>query len=450
MSVKQGNQNHAAFVTKLTNVRNHPNADKLNMCTIFGCNLIIGKNQEEGEVGLYFQSGLQLSEKFAKDNDLIRRKDASGNTAGGMFEETRRVKAINLRGEKSDGFFIGLSSLEKAGVKKSIIDSLQVGDYFETLDGIAICNKYVMKTKKGYARSNKPGKSKKYTMFKEHFDTNQLRFKTGELKETDYVVCTEKLHGTSQRVARVMEDIDPKWWQKPFLWMLNSKKFYRWRDVVGTRRVVLDKLGETDSNGLYSDEFRSKAAHPFFGNIHKGETIYYEVVGYEGAGKPIMGRCQNSKVSKDFEKAYGKETVFEYGCKDGEFDIHVYRITMTNEDGVSFDLNWDSVKRRCGELGVKHVPELFRGTVHDMLVKYCPEIFVSADIRDFEELVIQAADKMASGASTLDPTHVREGMCIRKDENTTPWVVKHKSMEFKILEGIVKPDTVMAGAESES
>src|SRR5690606_14492257 len=52
-----------------------------------------------------------------------------------------------------------------------------------------------------------------------------------------------------------------------------------------------------------------------------------------------------------------KHMEYNYNCISGQNDIYVYRITQTNIDGESVDLSWPQVKRRCRELGVKHVVE---------------------------------------------------------------------------------------------
>ena len=44
------------------------------------------------------------------------------------------------------------------------------------------------------------------------------------------------------------------------------------------------------------------------------------------------------------------------------------------------------------------------------------------------------------GCSTLDPTHLREGVCVRVDDGLNMKVFKHKSFDFKLLEGIIKLD----------
>lgn len=435
--------NNSAHIAVLTNVRKHPNADKLQLATVLGCDLIVGLNAKDGDVGIYFPSGLQLSEIFASTNDLVKRKDAQGNPAGGMFEITRRVKAIRLRGSMSDGYFCELDTLKTAGVDAKIVADLKVGDFFQTLDGKAICNKYIPKSGRapgapGSKTSKSTSKKKEYTMFKKHFDTTQLRFGVASLQPEDYMVVTEKAHGTSQRYCSIERAVEPKedlgFWARLWTKFLNPKRNTIDVQLIGTRNVVLDKIDKNPNVGYYTASFREKASEPFVDKLHFGETVYYEVVGFEGEGKSIMGRCDNKKIDKEFVKTYGKETVFTYGCKDGNFDIFVYRITMTNRDGYSVDLSPDAVKNRCVELGVKPVKELFRGTVFDFCERY------AVGEGHWHGLLLEAAEELAHGPSTYDPTHIKEGICLRFDKTTTPKVYKHKSMEFKILEGIIKPD----------
>ena len=68
---------------------------------------------------------------------------------------------------------------------------------------------------------------------------------------------------------------------------------YNWGYVTGTRRVVLDDF----DGGFYgSNAFREQHSKVFEGKLHKGETVYYEVVGFTQDKQPIMASCDNKKV----------------------------------------------------------------------------------------------------------------------------------------------------------
>lgn len=444
MSKNTFDPNHSAHVVELENVRPHSNADRLQLATVLGTTIIVGLNAKNGDKGLYFQSGLQLNNDFAVANNLIRKKDPeTQKNIGGMFDENCRVRTQTLRGEKSDGFFIELISLGKYGIDPVIYNNLKVGEYFETLDGKSLCTKWIPKNSKGKSGTGpngaKAAKKTKYPLFKEHFATVQSRFVIDQFNQNDYVILTEKLHGTSQRITNTPVNHEYKGIKRFFANLFGfSINWWEWEDVVGTRRVILDSLDKVES-GFHGGTLRQKAAAPFYGKLRKGETVYYEVVGYESEDRPIMGRCKNSKVSKEFEKSYGKETVFSYGNKPGESSIYVYRISITTIDGFSVDLPWDEVVKRCEEIGVNHVPELERGTIGSFAKT--GDRMLGKGNQTRTESLNAIFDHYASRSSIVDPTHISEGVCIRIDSLAQPKIFKHKSFNFKVLEGIINPDT---------
>ena len=107
---------YCGYITRLKNVRKHSNADRLQLADCFGNTVIVSLEYQENQLGVYFPVDGQLSEEFCKVNDLVRRKDENGNYCGGYLDpEKRNIKAMKLRGEKSDGLFLPLKSLETFG-----------------------------------------------------------------------------------------------------------------------------------------------------------------------------------------------------------------------------------------------------------------------------------------------------------------------------------------------
>ena len=137
--------NYSATIVKIENLRPHENADRLVCVNLFGNNVIVSKDTQIDDIGLFFPVESQLSEAFAIASDLIRRKDENGKSAGGMFDSNRRVRAQKFRGENSCGFFIPLDSLNKTfeSVGKKC-PTVEIGQEFEELDGIPICKKYTI------------------------------------------------------------------------------------------------------------------------------------------------------------------------------------------------------------------------------------------------------------------------------------------------------------------
>lgn len=116
---------YCAYVTRIHNLRKHTNADRLLCGECFGNTVIVDLGTDPDQLGVYFPTDGKLGLEFAQKNDLLRRKDENGAPAGGYLDpEKRNIKALKLRGEKSDGLFLPLSCLASfTDIKK-----LQEGD----------------------------------------------------------------------------------------------------------------------------------------------------------------------------------------------------------------------------------------------------------------------------------------------------------------------------------
>ena len=440
-----------AYITRIKNLHKHPNADRLQIGECFGNVIIVSMEYEDNQLGIYFPSDGQLSVEFAEANNLLRKKDENGNNIGGYMDpDKRNVTAIKLRGEKSDGLFLPLKSLETFGD----ISTLSEGDRIDNFNEHEICRKYVPRTqsRRGhYSEGNKTRKKKVPVapLFAEHADTEQLAYNLGAFKPGDEIEITLKMHGTSQRTGYlpVFKGYKRTIWDK--LLRREGTPIYDWGYVSGTRRTVLENF----EGGYYgSNEFREAHSKFFEGKLNKGESVYYEVVGFTHTGAPIMASCDNKKLNdKDFVKQYGQTTVFSYGCsptgKEGigiterdvaQSDIYVYRMTMTNEDGFTVEYTPDFMRYRCEQMGVKCVPMLWRGIIPDYQMK----VFDMATMQEYEqtagEWIKGVAEQYYDGPDPIGKTHIREGVVVRIINRPKFAAYKHKNWFFKALEGIVK------------
>lgn len=446
---------YKAIVARVKNVQKHPNADRLQIATVLGNQVIVGLDVVEDQLGMYFPTDGQLSIEFAEYNDLVRRKEVQividhgvekqvEVSAGGMFDNNRRVRTQKLRGEKSDGFWCDLS-LFRGPFDLGPIYLIPEGLEFNKVMNTPLCNKYEAPATKE-KRGNVSGKTSKINslMFKEHFDTPHLMKNTKNIPENEMLIITEKVHGTSQRVGHVLVNRKLKWWEIALARLGVQLKTKEWTYLNGTRRVVLQP---SDNSGWHSRSLRDKAAEPFINKLHKGETVYFEVVGYDN-DSPIMGSVDIRKVKdKAFEKRYVKvnidtpndtakyNMIFSYGTERGSFRIFVYRITMTNEDGISVDLPHSDVVVRCAELGVETVPVLTKISRDHLLAKLTdgPEI-------NSEDALMKLINILSDGPSTIDDRHIKEGVVVRIESGLDLKLYKHKAFEFKVLEGIIKDE----------
>ena len=111
---------YLAVISKLNDIRKHPNADRLNIAICSnGYQVLIGLEHKEGELGVLFTDDGQLSLEFCVANNLIKNVDPeTGKNLGGLFDNRRRIQCQKIRGEKSEAFWIPLDSLIKVGVSE--------------------------------------------------------------------------------------------------------------------------------------------------------------------------------------------------------------------------------------------------------------------------------------------------------------------------------------------
>ena len=136
---------HNGFIVEIKELRPHTNADNLQLATFFGETVIVGLDTKIGDIGIYFPCDLQLSLEYCDANDLCRKRADWTAGAGYLEREKRHIKAINLRGEKSDGIYMPLTSLSFTGINAF---DFNIGDTITVVNGIEICKKYIPRGKK--------------------------------------------------------------------------------------------------------------------------------------------------------------------------------------------------------------------------------------------------------------------------------------------------------------
>lgn len=377
----------------------------------------------------------------------------------------RNVGAIRLRGNKSEGLILPLTCLAPFGD----ISNLAEGDIVSTFNGHVIAEKYVPMHKprvsQPTARGERDRKSAKkcrikYPFFAEHIDTPQLRFNMDMFKPGDIICLTEKVHGTSSRNAYQTAIVGengffltkliahsnwlPKKWRMSAQSHLTPKTEMRY--LIGTRRTVLTN---NSTGGFYgNDDFRRTWGERFKGKLLPNEECFGEIAGFYkdnyGGAVPIMAPGDNTKTKdKAFIKQYGKTTTFSYGCSetgyytygDGSHEerplnrYFIYRMTYTTPEGVVIEYPWDLVKQRAEQMGFETVPELER--------------FIYTTEEDFLARIAKYEDT----PSTIDSSHIIEGVVIRKMNGTRFDVAKDKSFNFRVLENLIKVDAEMPDME---
>lgn len=391
------NANYAAVVAKITAINPLEGSDNIVGTPLFGFQAIVGKNTQVGDIGIVFPAETQLSEEFCRENSLYRHANLNKDeSAKGYLEDNCRVKAMKFRGHRSDCLFMPLESLTYTGIK---VSELKVGDAFDQLEGHKICEKYQVKRRnRGNTNQAKQVRFSRIDakFLPEHVDPENFFRNRDNIPAGSTVIVTQKTHGSSVRIGHTIVT------RKLGLVEKTLKRFgvqiadHEFDYVCGSRKVIKDV--HNPDGGFYSSDIWTDAGKRLEGVLPQNFILYGELVGYTPDGG-------------DIQKNY------HYGQPVGTDELYVYRVAFINNQGRMTDLSWDQVKTFCMELGIKVVPELWRGKIEDFDV----QSFI--DKRYFDEGYTQAIP-LDDNKDLMD-----EGVCIRVD-GLIPLILKAKSPIF--------------------
>ncbi len=413
------NPNYSATLVELKHFVDLPNCDNVKAAIIFGNSVIVSKDSEEGDIGLFFPVETQLSHEFLCYNDLYRKAEY-GNVSGlpgGFFEQKGRVKAMKFRGHKSEGFFIPSASIEYALGSAKIDDLPEIGDSFDYIGKHEICRKYVVKTERvaGESKNQKP-KAKiadriVENQFRLHYDTENLRRNAFKINPDDFISITDKWHGTSAVYSRVLTKRTLKWYEKLALKVGLPIKTEEYGFVYSSRKVVksVSGSGNPDANHYYESDIWGVVGKEIEDLIPEGFTVYGEIVGYTQTGEPI-------------QKGYN------YGCMPGHHDFRVYRVTLTTHEGKVVELSWLQVQEFCIERGLHIVPTLYYGLASS---------FVSESMVHWHEEFLNNVEKTFVYDHNCEYNQgmvPAEGVVVRVDKLHQSEAYKLKSFQFLLRE----------------
>lgn len=411
-----------ALVTKLQNCRKDENSDRLYLADCYGEGVIIGPDMMTGDPVLYLPQDGEI-ERWFGDTFNLYRKNLDGTAQGGYLENNSHIRAIKLRGNESSGIVISLDRIYAAFGDQGWQD----GDKVNTINGKEFCRKYIPKQKvaKNMPKTSYKGRKAEgitYPEFEMHADTEQLAYNLDKFHPGDLINLSLKMHGTSSRHMRTVAKMPRSFFRKLFHLKAKTKPVY----VCGTRRTVITP----NSTGFYgTDDFRMKHHKEIEPYVEEGMEVFGEIVGYYGPNETdtIMPIGDNTKVNdKAFVKEFGKQSIFNYGCKPGESKLYVYRI---EKEGHSYSpaeiINW------CDKAGVDHVPYI------STFVFSTPEDLINRINAYFEDL-----------RDPIGKTHIKEGVVVRILNREIGWkAYKSKTTEFKIIEGIIKDTSAIPDME---
>lgn len=405
----RGNVNYAATVVRVKHIIELDNCDNVVAVPVLGYQSIVGKDTQVGDLLVVFPAETQLSEAFASAANLFRHSEKNADpNAKGYLEDNRRIRAMKFRGHRSDALAMPLLSFIRAAHAMgatTISEALVTGEgvAFDHVDGIEVCRKYVIKTRSGPTAATPQEKAFKRVDTKflpEHYDTaNYFRAaERGEIGDDEYVVVTQKVHGTSVRIGHTIVKRQLTWLERLAkrlgIGVAETEHDY----VFGSRKVIKD-ANNPNQNHFYDTDLWSREGAKYADLLPQNVVLYGELIGWVDENTPIQPN-------------------YTYDVPNGEAHLYVYRVAVVTDDGNIFDLSWDAVKEFCNERGLRYVPEMWAGFHKDFPV----EEFLDKNFR--KEVASNEATVPLSPDSPCD-----EGVCIRV-EGLAPRILKAKSPVF--------------------
>lgn len=365
-------------ITKIKKVEPHDNADALEIAHVDGWHCVVPKGvYKDGDLCVYMPIDSVLPESLKNTLFQNAKIDLPKN----------RIKTIRLRGRYSQGLVANLDT-----IKQYLGDH---GKHQKLEEGLDITKDL------GITKYEPPlpsfqqfngGSRVRYQNpeFKKYKSIENIKNYSEVFEPDDYVVLTEKIHGTNFRAGWVKKDLKVMSFLQKIVyyitWIFN--KNVEWEFTVGSHNVQLNP--DTEGN-LYCDMARELNLKE---KLAKGEILYGEIYG------------------PNVQKGY------HYGLKDGEKAFVAFDI---RKNGKFQD--WNYLAEFCMYEEIDIVPILYQGP--------------------YSELKLE---EHISGDSVFAPTQkIIEGGVLRTDGEMNTGKL---SSGRKILK-CINPEYLLKGAKSE-
>lgn len=432
----KGSENYQCQVIKLPNKLTVKGLDNLVEVNFQGNSCLVGKDSDESELYLFFPAECQIAHEFLSINNLYRHSELNKDKdKKGFFEDNRRVKVIKFKGVISTGFIIPLTSLMYTDSifytdRKAYFN---MGDEFNEIDGVKICEKYHKPLEKKEGMKNPRTKMiddiVDSRFAPEHQDTSHLMKNTHKLSLTGWIILSIKLHGTSARFYNTLVKRKLSLVERIAKWFGAKVQAEEYDYVSASRRVVKSVGFEAlpNKNRFFtSGDLWSEVGKEYFdGKLNQGEAVYCEIIGKTYTGEAIQ---------------HG----YSYGLEKPK--VYIYRISNINTQGIELDLPYEQMKERAIQLRIDVCPEFFVGKLEDFLKLYSVDLNLDLE----QNLSKTFYDRLLGKPSILDSSVVEEGFCLRVDKYGKPDIYKIKSKAFLLSESKQLDNTIVDLESTES
>lgn len=438
--------NYLVTIVKCPDPKPHPNADRLQILTIFGNDVIVAKDMyTPGELLCYFPVESCISQKFLSWANLLDNAtlNADGKTKGFFNTKNGRVKAISLRSIPSQGFVFKVSKLKE--YYNVDINTFKIGDIFDSVGDDILVTKYIRgdsKTSKGdnpkkirvpewvntiinifprpvrralyicinswYNRNNQGIKSQILDgEFRHHYKTEHLGKNVYTVSPDDSITITEKLHGTSAIFANIICK-KPFSFYRLFLNKMGGKiSDQEYKFVYSSRSVLKNRR-----DGKFTDDVWGIIGADLQSKIPEGYSIYGEIVGFTPSGKTIQKN-------------------YDYGVAKTECAFRVYRITYNLTEGYR-ELDWYDIVDLCNDIGLETVPVHYTGLAKDLFNIPIDDNWNDNFLSKLKDTYLDKSCKFCTNKV------INEGIVLRNETKQGKSALKFKSPLFTVAESAAR------------
>jgi len=333
------NPNYCATIIEVKNLIPLDNCDNLVWLPIFWYTCIVSKDVKIWDIGIVFTAEVKLSDEYCRENNLYRHAELNKDKEQkGYIEDHRRVKAMKFRWNKSSALFMPLSSLNYLWISEK---ELTIWNSFNEIDWKEICSKFIPVM--NWPKNKQRGTQKRFERidcktFPEHLETENYFRNSTKYKNQDWITITQKLHWTSWRFWYVkvrrklgrFERLLKKFW-------VNIAEI-EYDYIAGSRKVIKDAKVDKEFNHYYKSDIWNEKLEECKTSIPKDYILYWE----------IIWRVGEAPIQK----------WYTYRIPKGESKLYIYRIAITNDDWITVDLDYYTMREFCLANGLNCVPLL--------------------------------------------------------------------------------------------
>lgn len=304
--------------TTVLDVQPHSNADRLEIITVYGFQVIAQKGRyKPGDRVVYIPIDSILPDKL--EAKLFPPESKIKLTKG-------RVRQIRIRGLASQGMLVDPADIADI-INPEFIDVER--DLKEILN--------IMKHEppppkvQGPAGPKNRNKHNDNPLFHQYNGLNNIKWFPDLFKDGEEVVIQEKLHGMNARASILPYHANTIW--KKLKQKLGIAPAVE--ECYGSNRVQIS--GKPGYKGYYEEDLHGKAfkAVDVFNKIKFGETVYGEIIGP------------------------GIQKNYDYGLEELRFVL--FDVKVLQPDGSQRWLTPEGVEHYAKERGFEYVPVLYKG-----------------------------------------------------------------------------------------